>query len=267
MIPPDAEPALSSTLPSSPQVQLLQTDEFSQYLLHSKGEMLPIFRRLAEHASQITMIFNEGRDIVLTSVMESGPSGLILEYGADAAMNRKALLASKLFCDTQLDKVKIQFIVSGLTSVDYKGRPAFRAALPESLLRLQRRESYRLVLPVLQRLKCKIHFPSVEGKDHVIEADVADISGGGVCLVGIPSSLPFELDMEFPKSHIELPEVGLVTATLRLRNIKEVTSHTGGRRQIIGCQFVGLLGPTETLIQRFIMKIERERKVRESGLG
>lgn len=267
MTSPHAEPDLSSTLASHAETKLLPPDEFSEYLLHSHGEMLPILRSLADRVSQITMIFNEGRDMVLSSLMASGPNGLIFEYGADAEMNRKALKASKLFCVTQLDKVKIQFIVSGLTSIEIDGRPAFRAQMPESLLRLQRREHYRLVIPVLQRLKCKIHFPSVNGKDYLVEADIADISGGGVCLIGVPSALPLELDMEFPGCSIELPEIGSITATLRLRSIKETVSRTGIRTQSIGCQFVGLPGPMGTLIQRFIMKVERERKARESGLG
>jgi len=264
---PDAEPDLSSTLASHAEANLLPTDEFSQYLLHSRGEMLPIFRSLADRVSQITMIFNEGRDMVLSSLMESGSDGLILECGADAEMNRRALKASKLFCVTQLDKVKIQFIVSGVTLVEISGRPAFRAQIPESLLRLQRREHYRLVIPVLQRLKCKIHFPSVEGNGHLIEVDIADISGGGVCLIGVPSGFPLELDMEFPECHIELPEIGAITTTLRLRNVKETVSRMGVRTQSVGCQFVGLPGSMGTLIQRYIMKIERERKARESGLG
>lgn len=267
MTSPDAEPDSSSTSASHAETKLLPTDEFSQYLLHSHGEMLPIFRRLIDSVSQVTMIFNEGRDMVLSSLMDSGPNGLILECGADAEMNRRALKASKLFCVTQLDKVKIQFVVSGVTQVEIGKRPAFRAQMPESLLRLQRREHYRLVIPVLQRLKCKIHFPSVEGKNHSIEADVADISGGGVCLVGLPSVLPLELDMEFPGSCIELPEIGSITTTLRLRNIKEAVGRMGVRTQSVGCQFVGLPGPMGTLIQRYIMKIERERKARESGLG
>jgi len=263
----NAEPDLSSTLASDAETNLLPTDEFSQYLLHSRGEMLPIFRRLAGRVSQIAMIFNEGRDMVLSSLMVSGPNGLIFEWGADAEMNRKALKASKLFCITQLDKVKIQFIVSDVTIIEIDGRPAFRAQMPESLLRLQRREYYRLVIPVLQRLKCKIHFPSVEGKDHLIEADIADISGGGVRLIGVSSGLPLELDMEFAGCHIELPDIGSIITTLHLRSVKETVSRTGMRTQNVGCQFVGLPGSMETLIQRYIMKVERERKARESGLG
>jgi len=34
-----------------------------------------------------------------------------------------------------------------------------------------------------------------------------------------------------------------------------------------GCEFMNLPGPMQTLIQRYIIKIERERKAHESGLG
>lgn len=263
----NSEPDVSSMLAPGADAELLPTDEFSQYLLRSPSEMSSIFRDLAERVSQIAMVFNEGRDMVLSSLIKHSPGSLILECGANAEMNRKALQAGKLFCVTHLNKVKIQFIVPGVTATESAGRPAFRATWPDSVLRLQRREHYRLVTPIARPLKCKIRFPAMDGTAHLIEVDIADISCGGVCLTGLPSSLPLESDMEFSMCSIELPEIGSITATLRLRSLMGTVSRAGVPGQRAGCQFVDLPGSMATLIQRYIIKTERERKARESGLG
>lgn len=247
--------------------ELLSLDDFSQYLLHTRSEMFTVFRGLVEHLTQITMIFNEGRDMVLTSLMRYGDNGLILDFGANAEMNRKALEADKLFCATQLEKVKIQFILRGVKRIEIDARPAFLAPLPDSLLRLQRREYYRLQTPIARPLKCTIGFPAVGGATHRVDAHVADISGGGVCLTGLPHSLPLERDMELPTCDIGLPEVGTISAALRLRSVEEVISRSGARSKRAGCEFIKLSEPMATLIQRYIIKTERERKARESGMA
>lgn len=254
----EAAPAVSTLLP---------VDQFEQYLLHTKGEMFTVLHGLASQVSQITMFFNEGRDMLLTSLIRYGDDGLDFDVGPSAEMNRKALAAERLFCVTQLDKVKIQFILDGLRQVTVDGRPAFHAALPESILRLQRREYYRMKTSLAQPLKCRLRFPDTDGKSTPLEAVIADISCGGVCLTGLPIDLPLSVGMEIPACAIELPEVGAINAGLRLCNLAETSNRLGARSWRAGCAFVNLSGPMSNLIQRYIIKVERERKARESGLA
>lgn len=262
---PDTESGASPTVTQKVATEFLPADEFSKYLLYTKSEMFPVLRGLVEHVSQVTMMFNEGRNMVLTSLASCGDDGLVLDFGASTEMNRKALKAEKLFCVSQLEKVKIQFILRGVTQIEVGGRPAFHALLPESILRLQRREHYRLVTPIAQPLKCRIYVPALDGSTFPIEVRIADISGGGVCLAGVPLSLSLETDMEIPGCGIDLPEIGSIAATLRLHSVAETVSRSGVRARRAGCEFVNLTGPMARLIQRYIMKIERERKARESG--
>jgi c-di-GMP-binding flagellar brake protein YcgR len=267
MTSPIAESGSGPALTQQAVTELVPLDEFSQYLLGAKSEMYPVFRGLVQHASLITMIFHEGLDMVLTSLLRYGDNGLIFEYGASSEMNRKVLQADKVFCDAQLEKVKIQFILHGVNHVEVDGRPAFHAALPDRILRLQRREHYRLATPVARPLICNIPFPSIDGSIVPVTTHVADISGGGVCLAGLPLELPLETDMELPGCCIELPEVGSVSVILRLRSVTETANRGGTRAKRAGCEFVDMSGQMAKLIQRYIMKVERERKARESGMA
>lgn len=264
---PSTEPGSSPAPTPKSTAEILQADEFSQFLLYGKSEMLPVLRGLIEQVSQVTMMFNEGRDMVLTSLIACDEDRLVLDFGASMEMNRNALKAEKLFCVTQLGKVKIQFLLRGVTQIEVDRRPAFLAALPDSILRLQRREYYRLSTSIMQPLKCRIRLVDAGTAASPVEVNVADISGGGVCLAGLPLDLPLEANMVITDCSIELPEVGSISATLHLLWVTETTNRSGVRARRAGCEFVHLPGPMERLIQRYIMKIERERKARESGMG
>lgn len=266
--PPGPETPSPTAQPTAAQkmaAELLSTDEFSQYMLNTKSEMFAVFRGMVEHVSQVTMFFNEGRDMVLTSMISYHDDGLYLDLGASTEMNRKAQEAQKLFCVTQLDKVKVQFILRGVKRVETKDGPAFFAALPDSVLRLQRREYYRLATPIARPLKCAITFSSASGERRTIDAHIGDISGGGLGVISIPLDIPLEPGLEL-SCKIDLPEVGVVTGTVVVRSVFESVTRSGTKSKRAGCEFVKLPGPMLTLIQRYIIKVERERKARESGM-
>jgi c-di-GMP-binding flagellar brake protein YcgR len=251
----------------SPAPAVLEPGEYNQFMLRTPTEIQVVLGGLYEHVSQITVFFNEGKDMLITTLAEVGNDYVILDYGPSSEINRRALEAEKHFCVTTLEKVRVQFILRGFQKVELDGRPAFRCALPDEVLRLQRREYYRLVTPIIRPLKCAMPIPLPDGNLHLHEASVFDISGGGMGISAPPEGIPFEAEMQLPNCRIELPEVGFVTATVKIRSVFEITLRSGARIKRAGCEFVKLPGPMGTLIQRYIIKVERERKARESGMG
>ena len=258
-------PPASPTPAQRSVAEFLPSDQYSQYLLSSKTEMFAVCRGLADHVSQISMIFNEGRDMVLTSLISWGDNGLVFDFGASSEMNRKALKAEKVFCTAQLDRVEIQFILRSLSAIEADGRPAFHAPLPDSILRLQRREYFRLITPIAMPLKCKIPLIAENGSSTAIEAPVVDISLGGVCLAGLPMDMELDTDSELPGCSIVLPDAGTIFAALRLRWQIDTVTRSGIRAKRAGFEFANLPQAKTTLIQRYIIKTERDRKARESG--
>lgn len=246
---------------------LIELGEYKQFMLRTHNEILLVLRGLLGHTAQISVYFNEGQDMLLTTLAAVADDHLILDHGPNAELNRKALAAEKHFCVTRLDKVRIQFILRSFTQAEQAGRPAFRANLPDEVLRLQRREFYRLITPIARPLKCLVPIPLADASLHLHDAHVFDISGGGLGLSAPPEHIPFDKDMEIPNCRVELPEVGVITGTLKVRSIFEITLRSGKRAHRAGCEFIKLPGPMLTLIQRYIIKVERERKARESGLG
>jgi c-di-GMP-binding flagellar brake protein YcgR len=254
----------------SPQLrfELMQADDYGKYLLHSKKEILFILRAMREKGSLVTVYFNQGNDFLLTTLLaitEDG-SAMLLDPGSNAEMNRKALQSDKLVFIATHEKVKIQFTVKHLAKTEFEGREVFRAAIPDELLRLQRREYYRLTAPIAHPLRCTIPVKLADGTKTTFETTVIDISGGGLGVMAPPEGVEFETDHLFENCRIELPEVGTVLATLRVRNVFEFTQRSGAKQKRSGCQFVDLPGHMMTLIQRYIIRVERERKARETGM-
>ena len=261
---PNATGLLGTAVTAHP---LLEPADHSQYLLHNKNEILFVLRSMLASADNITIHFNDGRDFLLSALIAVDDTGITLDYGSNPEMNQRALAADRLFCVTSHEKIRIQFLLHGIRQIQDNGRPAFRAALPDTVLRLQRREYFRLTAPIARPIKCRI--PA--GADNktvpaATEANVIDISGGGLAVVVPPAGLAFNTGDVFSSCRIELPDVGIIVATLQVRNIFEVTLRSGAQVTRAGCQFSNLPGPMLTLVQRYIIKVERERKAREAGV-
>ncbi|HMX16134.1 MAG TPA: flagellar brake protein [Rhodocyclaceae bacterium] len=256
------EPAAQDPIPL--KFELLQAAEDNPYLLRAKGEIVYHLKAVAAEHALVAAHYGHGNDFLLTTLLAVDDGQLHLDVGKDPEVNRRLLAADRIVCVTHHDKVKVQFALRRLDTVSLQGRTAFRADLPDRMLRLQRREYYRLVTPAARPLRC--HVPMPGGAPSIV-ATVLDISGGGLAVVVPPAGLDFSPDTVFRGCRIELPEVGTLIVDLRVKNLFEVTLRNGVEVMRSGCQFERMPGPMLTLVQRYILKVERERKARESGLA
>ena len=245
--------------------EVLHLDQYSEYLLHSPREILAVLRQVVDQGDLVTVYFNSGKDFLLTTLLAVNDREILIDRGSSEEMNRRALEAGKIFCITRHDKVKLQFILPGVRETQHEGRSVFNAALPETLLRLQRREYFRLRTPITRPLACDIPVVMSDGSVQIYPHNVIDISIGGLSLQ--VDAVPFMTDQDWPDCTLALPQIGVVNTTLRIVNLYEATLRNGQRSQRAGCQFVDLPTSAQNLIQRYIVRMERERKARESGLA
>jgi c-di-GMP-binding flagellar brake protein YcgR len=243
------------------------TGEYSKYFLYAKAEILAVLRSITQKGTLVTVHFDQGRFFFLTSMIALHPNNteFILDVGSNEGVNARALQTDKLFFTTLVDKVKIQFSVDRLRREEYQGHPAFVGAVPDRLLRLQRREFFRLSLSLINPIRL---CTTLEPDDKAIDIPLLDISGGGVGLM-FPVDLVSRLEkgQMLTNCQIMLPDEGLLTSTLCVRNMFDVTSRNGSRYMRVGCEFVALPAPHLSAVQRYIIHTERERKARLSGLS
>lgn len=264
-------PPTDAQIPAIPARAELELDQqgFAQYLLYSRSEIRFVLRSVMQKKCMLTVYFDGGRSFFLTTLLAISDDGnwLYFDFASDPEIGRRALSAHRLMFTTMLERVKVQFSLDGLQQVSAGNRPAFAGGLPETLLRLQRREHFRLSTPVINPVKCVMEFPADEGGSSKHELNVLDISGGGVGLAVPDAVAPrFVVGTVFYKCRVELPEEGRVVTNLCVRNAFTVTNKAGHQYQRAGCEYIDLPGTALTLVQRYITRVERERKARESGL-
>lgn len=248
--------------------ELLQADDYSQYLVREPLEIRQVLRALIDKRAMLTAYLDASSQSFLSTPLGLSPdeSELILDASNDEQLNLRAEKADQVICITQLDSIKIQFPLTDIQRHPFEGHLALRAPLPDILLRLQRREYYRLSAPAAHALTCTIPIVDPTGLVTSYMARIVDISGGGVAVMVPPKGVPFEPEMEFPDCHILLPEAGPVHATLKVCNIFRLTNRQGITMLRAGCQFIDLPDSMNTLINRYILKVERGRGGRWRGV-
>lgn len=255
---------------SRPQFELEQAADYSQFLLYSKSEILAVLRALIQKGAMITVHFDHGDSFLLSSMigLTAENRKFILDVGSNEEMNRKALHADKLIFTAVLDKVKVQFSLPKLSATQSEGRPAFLGNVPDTVLRLQRREYFRLATPIASPLMLAVTVRRSDGSAHSMDVPLLDLSGGGVGLLASPEQAQFlHRGDTLHNCKLALPDEGVLVATLTVRNLNDVTTRTGAHFVHVGCEYIGLPAQRMIMLQRYITRVERERKARESGMS
>ena len=238
---------------------LAEPADISQYLVRSPREILFLLRQLAAKKSLISVFF-DGQSALLSLLdVDEDEGTLVLDVAPEEQLNARLQRSAKLACETLLDRVQIRFQLAGpLTSVQFEGGPALSAQVPEAVLRLQRREHYRIVTPISQPLRCLIPMRDAKGTK-IFEARVLDVSGGGIALAAPTNGAEFNPGMQFESCKLEIPDSPPLVTKLFVRNLFKITQINGTELVRAGCQFVGLTPAQEAALQRYILRLERER--------
>lgn len=247
---------------------IVGTDADSKYLIHSGTEIIFILRAIMQKGAMVTVYFNDGNDFILTTILEvdAGRGEVVLDYGAISDANERLQAANKIIFVTAQDRIKVQFAADRIKKTAYQGRDAFFVPIPQTLLRIQRREYYRAPAPVGRPLRCTIPL-NEDGIPGKIEVGIVDLSCGGMALIAHPHEIEFESGAIYSNCRIVLPDVGTLVTTIEIRSTFGVSTRSGEETKRTGCQFVDMTEAKMAMIQRYIIKLERERKARLTGLG
>lgn len=254
--------------PPAPELELDRTDLFGRYLLKNRADVLFVLRALAMHKALVTVYIDASGHFFLSTVLKINEEEdrLYLDPAQSETMNDRALKAERPVVTAQLDRVKVQFPLPGLESVNDGGNTVLAAPLPQTLLRLQRREFFRLEIPATPILHCQLTIARPDGSPLLEEFRVLDLSGGGVCLA-VPERLAplFVPGTVTGRCRIALPEEGIIGASLRVCSAVPYEANRGAPMLRVGCEFSGLPGAQLSLLQRYIMRRERQESRHRAG--
>jgi c-di-GMP-binding flagellar brake protein YcgR len=241
-----------------------QLEDDSRFAVSQPAEIVFVLKKIMQNTQLVTAYLEDGADFALTSLLAVMPdtAEVVLDAPRDAAANKRLVAAKKVLLVTSHDQVKVKFATNDIREVRYKGRPALRIPLPGSLMRIQRREHYRIATPLTKPLICTLPMPG-RGPGTQAETILLDISIGGVALMDNHDATGFQIGDVFENCRIGLPEFGTLVVSLEVRTSCDTPLKNGLSFRRCGCQFLNLAPSTESLVQRYIMLLERLRNFRK----
>lgn len=239
-------------------IEDLSPEDDDKHRITAFKEIEFLLRYLAEKKARIALYYGTESNFILTTLLGVDSGGLWLELSPSNADNERIAESHHLTFVSAHMQAKVQFTAKQARLVEHQNRPAFYLAMPAKIYRLQRREYFRLLTPILKPLRCII----TSGKPptrRIHEIVIMDISGGGIGLTSNEGELELTPGLSFADCRIELPEIGVITATIEVKNLASLTSPSGRTIKRAGCKFKKLDGPSTILLQRYVTDMQRAR--------
>lgn len=243
--------------------------DFSPYQIYSRREIIALLRSLQERNQLVSLLINGGAEAVVTSILDVDEvqNTLIVDSAPSNLLNERITMSDNISFETFLDSIRILFFANHMERCIYDNLPALRMTLPAYLIRLQRREFYRVATPVANPVRCVV---PVADQDNPHASPVStylqNISAGGVALVDEKKLLDNTIGRIFRNCRIDLPGGTPVTTALQVKNSHELTFANGRSIRRVGCQFIDLPSAMLAAVQRYITKLEREQNAKSTGM-
>ncbi|MGM0475878.1 MAG: flagellar brake protein [Pseudomonadota bacterium] len=242
-------------------LRLVGDPDYEKFMIRSQMERVSLLRQLQKEAHQFSAYYSdETGHFLLTSIIHVDPKRdmLIMERSGDEKANQRLLEADHVLFDTKHNHATTQFVASDIQAARLKGEPVFLMPLPTEVLRLQRREAFRAPVPQGIEDKAICTISDIHGEQHTL--DVQDISIGGIGLVDHECAIEVERFQVVEGAELYLPEQGTMHLNLEIRGVFDTTLTNSRTVRRVGCAFHNLRGGTESRIQRYIHKLEVERR-------
>lgn len=227
-----------------------------RFLLLGRMEILHTLNDLIHRREAVSVRFNAGNDFFQTTLLEARPEALIFDLGGDEKTNQRFGQSQTCVFVARPDGIRVQFAGGTPRRFSWGGSDAFWVSLPERVIRLQRRESYRILMPVARPRLVRLR---TEAGGREFEWQLHDLSVGGFG-AGFSGTPPFEPGQPLAELNLFLPEHGEVVCAGLLRHVTLLSESETGARYRFGVRFVGLSRGMEVSIQRHIIDVEHERR-------
>jgi c-di-GMP-binding flagellar brake protein YcgR len=234
----------------------LVSEEYAQFRIYSRAEIGSLLAGLADERSAITLYFGSNGFIVSRGLsVDNADQTVVFDLGADTATNAKLFAAEEVLAISSLQSVTLEFSLPRMQSIQLDDGPAARGSFPEFILRLQRRENFRVPTPALKPIGFNV---PQQGKHGAATLRVVDISCGGLRVEGDASALQLSSGLVLDNCSFDLPEVGQVRASVEVRHVETDDGSSGKKKFRCGLRFLSLSPQMAALVQRYVMRLERE---------
>lgn len=235
----------------------MKEEEKEQYLKRGPLAVLAVLKNLLKN--QTPVMVSHARGQFITRLLFADKERLVVDYGSNDYENQLALEMSDLQLTAETHGAKVEFTLAALENDSHDGLPAFGAGLPDELWMIQRREFFRVAVPLDPVFYCYAKWPDGSGEGKM---RLQDLSLGGIGVLG-DSPVPETLQggEAFKKMRIEMGEYGQLEVDASLINVGQ-RSVVGNKNETVvtprlSFRFASLNFAQERLLQTVIFSLER----------
>ena len=239
-------------------LQLSETQVDDRFRLTAARPIAFMLAGFARDNVPFSVLFQAGKEMFLTTLLavQADKGLLIFDCSGSQDTNRLFMASERQVFVGRPGGIHVQFSCGTVSEMIYGGSKAFSVALPKTLVRLQRREFFRIETPLTRPLLFFGRLPD----GHLLSLAVHDISVNGLSL-SAPSLPPgLSQGLVLANCHFALAgEPNELFFAVAVRHQTELELRAGSRQWRIGLTFQNLSGNDENRIQRYIARVERER--------
>ena len=228
-------------------------------------EIVSILRSLHDRNTLIHLHVPGRQLAIITTVLQidSDAEILVIDNASEDELNARLLSAESLSMEAQLDKIRILFTVRSVRACMHEGKPALAVPFPEGITRIQRREYYRIDIPLTEPANCTLQLPT---HPFTLKLSIQDISGGGLGLLDHDHVLENMLGSVFEYCTLRLPDQPDVKLSLKI--VRAVSEKLANEKMAlrVGCEFVNISNAASMQVHRYVSQLERKAIARQRGL-
>lgn len=234
-----------------------QAAELADFGRRNPLEIGASLRTLASRADFVTADYGCGQLVTLVLQVDDATRTFIFDSGHVPQENRAILATDHLQFHASPEGVRVTFATGKPNEIIFDGRPAFEAAFPSVLFRMQRREYFRVKTPTIDPYICSGRLPGGER----FNCELDDLSLGGVALRTMDERVA-KLEIGVVLQNVELlfGNGGKVVVDLRLVSSRGGHTLNDSRRITLGFKFGTFRGTAENTLQRLITLLEVRRQ-------
>ncbi len=226
-------------------------------LFRSHIEITRILRQLAQDQAVLSAEVGDPGHLFLTRLLDVDPAGefFVVAYGEERGANTALHKQAHVVFRASDKRGRIEFAAGAASETLFDGNPAVRFAVPQTLVRSQRREHLRFKVPSDASLRCVADNAGVAP----FEARIVDVSWGGIGDMIYDSGVTLAPGTVLSGCKIIIAGSEPIVADLEVRYSVSIVQPDGSIARRSGVKFLGEPKGLDALLNRFIIEFGENR--------
>jgi flagellar brake protein len=240
----------------------------SDYLVRNAKLVFGHLTDIVKSKSLISAHFGEHNASFLTTIIDIDQKKNLmqLDCGPSTALDKQLLESKKVLFRTEVDGIKVSFSGKDIKKIQQGSDWVFSMPIPSSIFWMQRRQYYRVKIPLSHTSSyCQLAFPSESEDDtnQIVNLPLCDISLTGFAFLVVDPKVAQRLqpDVEFIDCTLNLHSGNQAKVSFVVKNVATLrTTSAIGMQYRIGCLTRQIPASFETSVQRYMQEIELQQK-------